>query len=208
MSPKLIALFKKSIIFIVIAILLLIFLLQKDPEPEESEAMLESLEPVKAVEKLPEAVEIPTTAIVDVKGAVRKPGVFEMDTNARVHDAIQKAGGFTEEAEQNMVNLAQKVQDEMILIIPKVGEVGPEVSMVSQAVGIVSSAKAEEGKVNINTATKEELQSLSGIGPAKADAIIKHREENGLFANPEAILEVTGIGQKTFENLQDQIQAP
>ncbi|HLR80603.1 MAG TPA: helix-hairpin-helix domain-containing protein [Bacillota bacterium] len=135
--------------------------------------------------------------MVDIKGEVNKPGVYELDANARVEDAIQMADGFTKNADQTTVNLAQKVVDEMMVIVPKEGDV-----------------KAQEGsdvngeKIRINDASQEEIESITGIGPSKAEAIIQYREEHGMFQTAEDLLEISGIGEKTLENIRDEIQVP
>lgn len=140
--------------------------------------------------------------IIDIKGEVKHPGVYEMDASDRIHHVIDKAGGFTDGADQTQVNLAQRVVDEMVIYIPKQGEGDVELPVGA------SSEGASEGKLRINYATKEELETLSGIGPSKAEAIMKHREENGLFQTPEDLLEVSGIGEKTLENFKDEIIVP
>lgn len=140
-----------------------------------------------------------TKIMVDIKGAVAKPGVFEMPVESRVNDAIKLAGGFTADADQSQVNLAQKVQDEMIINIPVIGE-----EPFTQ--GEVSSIQTE--KLSINYATQEEIETLNGIGPAKAQAIIQFREEHGFFSTAEDLLQVPGIGEKTLNNFIDDIQVP
>lgn len=137
------------------------------------------------------------TVIVDIKGEVNQPGVYEIASDARVNDVVILAGGFTHNADEIPVNLAQKVQDEMTIIVPKIGdntEDGYEV--------------AGKSKIRINYATQEEIESLHGIGPAKAQAIIQYREENGFFQKVEDLLEVSGIGEKTLDHLRDEIQIP
>ncbi|WHX28175.1 ComEA family DNA-binding protein [Virgibacillus halodenitrificans] len=140
-----------------------------------------------------------TKIMVDIKGAVAKPGVFEMPVESRVNDAIKLAGGFTADADQSQVNLAQKVQDEMIINIPVIG--GEPFTQ-----GEVSSIQTE--KLSINYATQEEIETLNGIGPAKAQAIIQFREEHGFFSTAEDLLQVPGIGEKTLNNFIDDIQVP
>lgn len=135
--------------------------------------------------------------IIDIKGEVIEPGVYEVDTEARVNDAIQQAGGFTEEADQESINLAQKTQDEMIIIVPKIGDNNNVIEGINSI---------ESDQVNINYATQEEIETLNGIGPSKALAIVQYREENGFFQSVEDLLNVTGIGEKTLENIKDNIQ--
>ncbi|MDQ0269523.1 helix-hairpin-helix domain-containing protein [Cytobacillus purgationiresistens] len=139
--------------------------------------------------------------IVDVKGAVEKPGVYEANPNDRVIDIIQKAGGLMDEADETQVNFAMRVEDEMVLYIPTRGETS---DMVSEALG--GSQSKGEDKVNLNTASSAELETLSGVGPAKAAAIIEHRETNGPYKDIEDLKKISGIGDKTFEKLKDQIK--
>jgi competence protein ComEA len=139
--------------------------------------------------------------LVDVKGAVVHPGVYEVKETGRVKDVIALAGGFTKEADQTKVNLAAKVHDEMVIYVPKVGEEASG-SVISDS---ATFAAANEGKVNINTASVEDLQQLHGIGPAKAEAIIAYREEHGPFQKIEDLLNVTGIGEKSLEKIKDQV---
>ncbi|GMB07560.1 competence protein ComEA [Thermolongibacillus altinsuensis] len=170
------------------------FWINKDSEKEMISPPIEN-ETAESVE----AEAKPLTVFVDVKGAVVHEGVYEVDESSRIKDVIQLAGGFTEEADRTKVNLAAKVQDEMMVYVPKKGEETPTV-MSEQ-----TTAAGNEKKVNINTATAEELQTLSGIGPAKADAIIAYREENGPFQKIEDLLNVSGIGEKSLEKIKEQI---
>ncbi|SFD67218.1 competence protein ComEA [Bacillus sp. OV194] len=138
---------------------------------------------------------------IDIKGAVRKPGVYEMKQGDRVIDAVNRAGGFSKKAEEKGVNLSARVKDEMLLYIPAKGEerlpVGPD-------------AGGQDGggttKVNINSAAEQELETLNGIGPSKAKAIMAYREENGPFKTIEDLLNVPGIGEKSLENMKEQIE--
>ena len=142
---------------------------------------------------------------VDVKGAVHKPGVYEFVVGDRVTDVIQKAGGLKEEADSKQVNMAQLVEDEMVVYIPKEGE---EMDASKQIVAEKSGNTGESHSndiININKASSEELQELPGIGPSKATAIIQKREELSSFKTIEDLKEVSGIGDKTFEKLKDLI---
>lgn len=138
--------------------------------------------------------------MVDVKGAVKESGVYELQEGQRVQDAILMAGGFLENADERQINLAQILEDEMVIYVPLEGEEGFESMGISQGQG-----EGQEATVNINKATSEELQTISGIGPAKAEAIIQYREENGSFEKTEDITNVSGIGEKTFEKLKEKI---
>ncbi len=144
----------------------------------------------------------PSEAIViDIKGAVHHPGVYEMRTGDRVSQAIEKAGGTNEQADEVQVNLAEILQDGTVVYIPKKGE---ETAVQQGAGGAVQSGGGK-GMVNINTATLEELQGISGVGPSKAEAIIAYREENGRFQTIEDITKVSGIGEKSFEKIKSSI---
>lgn len=139
----------------------------------------------------------PEYIMADVKGAVVKPGVYELKSDARVKDIITRAGGFLEEADQTQLNLAGKVVDEMMIYVPVRGEGAGDSE--------VSSVEANNGLISINKATLSELQELPGIGPAKAEAIIAYREETGGFSTIDDLKEISGIGEKTFEKLKDLI---
>jgi competence protein ComEA len=138
--------------------------------------------------------------VVDVKGAVHNPGVYKAKTDERVMDVIDRAGGITEVADDDAINFAMRVTDEMVIYVPTAGE------EVDTAEGMVSLDNGgSSGKVNINKATAAELETLPGIGPAKAEAIIEYRETNGPYKTIEDIMLISGFGEKTFEKLQESI---
>ncbi|MDC7719883.1 helix-hairpin-helix domain-containing protein [Priestia megaterium] len=141
--------------------------------------------------------------MVDIKGAVQKPGVYQLPKDARVKDALAQAGGATKEADLRQLNLASKLQDEMAVYIPAAGEEIPPSSPVSSISS--SGTSNDQPLVNINTANTDELQTLNGIGPSKASAIISYREENGLFQTVEDLGQVSGIGEKSLEKIKAQI---
>ncbi|MBY6085194.1 helix-hairpin-helix domain-containing protein [Priestia flexa] len=141
-----------------------------------------------------------TQIVVDVKGEVQKPGVYELEAGLRVQDAVERASGITKEADMNQVNLATKVADEMVIYIPAIGQ-EPQVPVASGG----SVEKSDSGVVNLNTATLEDLQTLNGIGPSKAQAILTYREENGPFKTVEDLLQVSGIGEKSLEKIKAEI---
>lgn len=146
--------------------------------------------------------------IVDIKGAVKNPGVYQADADMRVIDIIDLAGGLSETADADTVNLSQRVTDQMVIYIAAVGEesnrpiVVPENTLTGQE---TENQEAETDKVDINTADTVVLQTLNGIGEKKAALIIAYREENGSFQTIEEIMEVSGIGEKTFEGFKDLI---
>ena len=144
--------------------------------------------------------------MIDVKGAVETPGVYEAKATDRVIDLINKAGGLQENADEAKINFALRVEDEMVVYVPAIGEesLGDEESFAN---GTASDRQGkDDGKININTANEAELQTLSGIGPAKAATIIEFREANGPFKSIDDIKLIGGIGEKTFEKLQDSIK--
>ncbi|WP_245745182.1 helix-hairpin-helix domain-containing protein [Lentibacillus persicus] len=167
--------------------------------PDDNENVVSQTKEIsEPQEKVVEEQVEPEIVMVDVKGEVTSPGVYEIASDSRVNDVIQMAGGFTNEADKTMVNLAQKVQDEMVILIPETG---------SEASGSITQSNGD-GKVRINYAEQSEIETLNGIGPSKAEAIIQYREENGLFKSEEDLLNVPGVGEKTLESLQEDIQVP
>ncbi|WP_168157263.1 helix-hairpin-helix domain-containing protein [Sporosarcina ureilytica] len=146
---------------------------------------------------------VPSILVVDVKGAVLRPGVYTLEEGDRLIDAINAAGGYLPEADARLVNLALKLTDELLVYIPTEGE---ELLESEAIVSLIDSSAVDDDTINLNTATEIELMTISGIGPAKAQSIIQYREENGPFQSPEELMNISGIGQKTFEKLQHQIK--
>lgn len=138
---------------------------------------------------------------VDVKGAVKSPGIYNLPVGSRVHDAVQKAGGLTEEADSRSLNLAQKVSDEALVYVPSKGE---EATSQQTASGTPPSSSKEK-KVNLNKASLEELKQVKGLGGKRAQDIIDHREANGKFKSVDELKKVSGIGAKTIEKLKDYV---
>ena len=138
---------------------------------------------------------------VDVKGAVKSPGIYDLPVGSRVNDAVQKAGGLTEQADSKSLNLAQKVSDEALVYVPTKGE-----EAASQQAGSgAPSSTSKEKKVNINKASLEELKQVKGLGGKRAQDIIDHRESNGKFKSVDELKKVSGIGAKTIEKLKDYV---
>ena len=171
-------------------------LLKKDEVVEETEAVVTTV----LAEKTEESTTLEAVIFVDIKGAVKKPGVYQMKAGDRVKDAIDAAGGLTAEADSQKVNLAQRVEDQMVIVVPKVGEEAEAIPA-----GVTSKETSKEGKVNINTATVEELKTLKGVGEKKAEAIIEYRKKNGSFKTKEDLMKVRGIGKKLFESFEERI---
>ena len=152
---------------------------------------------------------IPQNCYVDIKGEVLRPGVYEFSCESRIQEVIKKAGGFTEEADETKINLAQKITDQMQMIVPNVnskqeGGVTEGNSEKGNSSNTTPS-NSKQGTVNINTATLEELQTIKGIGKKKAEAILQYRKEHGPFRTKEDLLEVKGIGKKALEAIESQV---
>lgn len=143
---------------------------------------------------------------VHVAGAVVRPGVYDMPEGSRVLDAVEAAGGFVAEADKNGLNLAARVEDAERLDVPYVAGYVPDASagftVVSEG---TPSPLAGEDLVNINTASAGELDKLPGIGPTTAQKIIDYRTQKGPFATIEDIVNVSGIGAATFDEIKDLI---
>ena len=138
---------------------------------------------------------------VDVKGAVKSPGIYDLPVGSRVNDAVQKAGGLTEQADSKSLNLAQKVSDEALVYVPTKGE-----ELASQQAGSGAPySTIKENKVNLNKASLEELKQVKGLGGKRAQDIIDHREANGKFKSVDELKKVSGIGAKTIEKLKDYV---
>ena len=146
--------------------------------------------------------ELPAKIMVDLKGQIKQPGVYQANTDERVIDVISRAGGLTDKADQGQVNFAEHVKDEMIIYIPAKGETAP---ISSGSTTSLSVGDQKTAKININKADETELQNLPGIGPAKAAAIVEYRNTSGPFKVVEDLKNISGIGDKTFEKLKDLI---
>ena len=147
--------------------------------------------------------------VVHVDGAVAAPGVYELAEDARVNDAVAAAGGLLSEADTSTINLAAPVSDGAKVHIPTSEELSAGAQGASGESGNAGapagSASAAPTLVNINTATSEELQGLSGVGEATAAAIIEDRQANGPFSSPEDLMRVSGIGEKKFAKIKAHI---
>lgn len=164
---------------------------------------------------------------VHVCGAVEAPGVYELSAGSRVYEAVQAAGGFTADADQNYVNQAQMLADGVKLVIPTREEAAAaengeetdpdaaaqEKSGAALQIGIVGAEEPSGGenadradaKININTASVKELCSIPGVGETRAAAIVSYRESHGGFAKPEDIMKVSGIKEGMYEKIKDSI---
>ena len=167
---------------------------------EESVEGTTVVETTMLVEKTEVSTTQETVIFVDIKGAVKNPGVYQMKVGDRVKDALDAAGGLTGEADSQKVNLAKRLEDQMVIVVPKVGEEAEEIPA-----GETRKEATKDAKVNINTATVEELKTLKGVGEKKAEAIIEYRKKNGSFQTKEDLMKVRGIGKKLFESFQERI---
>lgn len=148
--------------------------------------------------------------IVDIKGAVVNPGIYHLKSNAIVQDVITLAGGLTEDADTSNLNLSKKVTDEMVITVYTHEEV-KDLEKQEAIVETENESKDDDdttttsGLVSINTASLEELMTLPGIGEAKAKSIIQYRENCGKFAKKEDLLNISGIGEKVYAELEAYI---
>lgn len=206
------------IALVIILVLALVFLILKKDNKEnvESVAMTENVDIVKEEETIKDI-------FVDIKGEVKNPGVYKMAEGSIVNDLIKKAI-LTKSADTSSLNLSKILTNEMVIIVYSKDEIKNYLntkeqekamieycnkenkSLINQ--GCIDDEKSEEinnTKISINTATKEELMKLNGIGEAKAIDIIEYRKENGLFKSIEDIMNVSGIGEAMFAKIKDYI---
>ena len=177
-----------------------VYVLRKDtPAPDSLAAALP-----KDTAAAPESTES-RKIVVYVTGEVTNPGVYELDKDSRVNDALILAGGCTEEADMNRINLASPLSDGAQITVPKLGgaDGGPEQEPIV-TVQPVDETSAN-GLVNINTASEAQLETLPGVGPATAKAIVEYRDKHGDFKKISDIKKVSGIGDAKFERIRDLI---
>lgn len=216
---------KKTILILIgISIILVgtIFVLYKNYQ-NKNEEVIDIFKDEKQVEKNEGTEEKTETensnkqkVVVDIKGMITNPGVYEVESKSRVNDVINLAGGLLEGADTSLINLAKIVEDEMIIIIYSKEEIlekyKDEVCIcncpeITNDACIETNNNTEVDKiVNINTATKKDLMTISGIGESKAEAIIKYREEHGMFNSIQDIKSVPGIGDSLFEQIKNYIK--
>jgi len=197
---------------------MVIFFIYHDKEEKEEIVEQSNAEKTPLVKKEPEEENYK----VDIKGEINSPGIYSLNVNSRVIDVIEKAGGLTENADTSVINLSKKITDEMVIIIysreqvadfQKTKEIEKQVedkchqmnedSLINDA--CIGENTKITGKVSINTASLEELMTLSGIGEAKAKEIINYREQNGPFTALEDLMNVSGIGEKAFAQIKEDI---
>lgn len=196
---------------------------QADQRALKAAAFLEELEagrevptaaaPAAAAEMPTQAEAVKPKLVVHVEGAVHSPGVYSLDDGSRVNDAILAAGGVLPEGVPGALNLAAPLIDGAKIYVYTQEELQPAVQAPAMAQGATyqpvtqsqAAAAASGGLVNINTASQSELESVPGIGPATARAIIDHRTQNGPFGQVDELIDVPGIGPKTLERLRPHL---
>lgn len=145
-----------------------------------------------------------TTILVDVKGAVVREGLYELPAGSRVNDAVKAAGGLLETADKTAINLAQKLSDEAVVYVASQGEAVPAVAVGLSGVSSPAAGNTS-GKVNLNTADLDQLQTITGIGAKRAQDIIDYRESSGGFTSVDDLKNVSGIGDKTLEKIREEV---
>jgi competence protein ComEA len=142
-----------------------------------------------------------TDVVVDVTGAVRKPGVYRMPAGSRVDDAVKRAGGATGKASLDSINLAARLADGQQVVVPE----GVAASGGGSPGAVAVPAEIEGGPISLATATAEELDTIDGIGPVTAEGIINFREEHGGLSSVDQLDQISGIGPATMEALRERL---
>lgn len=184
----------------IVVVVAFLFFILKGGESEVAEIRDSSNESTAITEE-----RVDTKLIIDIGGEVNEPKVIELPEGSRVGDAIEAAGGITDEADMTDINQAAFVSDGEKIFIPSKLDEGENDPGGEASYGSQNSGYAD-GKININTADSQQLQQLNGVGPATAEKIISYREENGRFRSIEDIKNVSGIGDKTYEKLKEHIK--
>lgn len=169
-----------------------------------------SSEENNVVNNINNEINIPTQIYIHIIGEVQNPGIVVLDEGSRIIDAIEKAGGTTPNADVSKVNLAFILSDGQKVNIPNINDKMENFVYVTDNSGNnviieTSFSSSGGGKVNINTATQTELETLTGIGPSTAAKIIEYREENGNFKSIEDVKNVSGIGNAKYESIRESI---
>jgi competence protein ComEA len=144
--------------------------------------------------------------VVEIKGEVKKPDVYTLNENAIIKELIEAAGGLTENADLSNINRAKKLQNHELVYIANKNDITKDSKNTNSESNTSNSQGISNNIVNINTATIEQLKTLNGVGDSKAKSIIEYREQNGGFKSKEDIKNVTGIGEKMFERIKEQIE--
>jgi len=195
-----------SAAIVVLVVLILLTSFSKSKTADDATLLLKADAQVTPTEPAPQAkapsATVATRIGVDLIGAVQQPGVYFLDSPARIADAVQAAGGLAPDADREQINLAAHVTDGQQIRVPRVGDVSPKTATGDAATG----SSAQDTTININQADVATLDSLSGIGPTTAEAIVAYRTSNGPFKRVEDIQNVKGIGPALFGKIKDHIR--
>lgn len=190
---------QKIIIGLIGIIIISIIIYYMTQKIGNDEIVIDNTESIEEEEVIEEKIAIHMT------GCVKNPGIIELKEGERIDDAIQLAGGLTEEADLTNVNLAYKVEDGQKIYIPSIHDI-EEKEIIQENQEEIFGKENETGKVNINTAKQTELETLPGIGPTIALRIIGYRKENGEFTDIEELKEIEGIGEAKWEQIKDFVE--
>lgn len=160
---------------------------------------------ISAQTKTPKQTESLQQIVVFVCGAVKSPGVYQLKPGSRAADALAAAGGMREDAQSDIFNLAQEVSDGQQIRIPYIGEEAQAAQADQREDQSSKDNSSQPSKVNLNTANVQQLMTIPGIGQAKANSIVKYRQERGSFSSVEEIMQIEGIKQGVFEKIKDYI---
>ena len=194
--------YKKTLIKILsVALILIAALILRIHDENKADITIETTDTAAEETEYSEDSNVRTQPIfVDIGGAVENPGVYEVAKNTRLFEVIEMAGGLSEDADPDHVNRASFVEDGQKIIIPEKGSEDPG----DQISAAILTPEAGSGLVNINTASADELKTLTGIGDVTAEKIIEYRSSTA-FKSKEDIMSVDGIGSKTYEKIKDDI---
>ncbi|MGT2772433.1 helix-hairpin-helix domain-containing protein [Streptococcus marimammalium] len=184
-------------IIVVLALSVIIPMMMPEKETTQAEFLETPVTQETTTTEVSGSENPPQEVTIDLKGAVLKEGVYQMPSGSRINDLINKAGGFLETADKKSINLAEKLIDEQVVYVASQGE---NISVITP-----ETKSKENGKVNLNTASLEELKSLSGIGQKRAQDILDYREANGTFSSLDDLKNVSGIGEKMINQLKEVV---
>ena len=218
---------KKIVVYIIIISVIALIIYEVAIKKEN---LIENITDINTIEtseedetKEQEEVDITKEIMVYITGEVKNPGIYELEENSRIKDVIEKAGGLKETADITDINLATILQDEDKITIPSKEEnkqekqntekiqsnkqsKTTEKSQNTTSISTNTTGKNQNTKVNINTATQTELETLPGIGPSTASKIVSYRKENGKFKSIEEIKKVNGIGESKYKKIKELIK--
>jgi len=196
---------QKTIIIVMTGCMLLFIGLYIIKKANDSQYIELETQENKVIQTNEEIIEEEQEIIIHVTGAVKNQGIIESKKGARISDVINLAGGTTEEADLTKINLAYEVEDGQKIYVPSINDEVETETVTQEAGENVLEDNKKRNKVNINTASQTELETLNGVGPSTALKIINYREENGSFKKIEDVKNVPGIGETKFEDLKESI---